>query len=128
MRRGSIFVDTNAVVWYLKGKPDVVNLLDGYERLCSNIVVFLETLHVYRRALLRTGMRLNLEPIVKFFQAVTLLPVEPISLEEIVKVIVDYNLLPNDALIAITCRYYGIDTIVSLDEDFRRVPWLTVVP
>ncbi len=38
------------------------------------------------------------------------------------------GLLPNDALIAATCRHYGIGTIATFDEDFRRVPWLRVVP
>ncbi|WP_372864793.1 PIN domain-containing protein [Pyrococcus kukulkanii] len=39
-----------------------------------------------------------------------------------------YKLLPNDALIAITCRHYGIKTIATFDEDFKRVKFLKVVP
>ncbi|MEB2836938.1 MAG: PIN domain-containing protein [Desulfurococcales archaeon] len=39
-----------------------------------------------------------------------------------------YGLLPNDALIAATCRQHGIDTIITFDEDFKRVPWLKVTP
>ncbi|BES82388.1 hypothetical protein PABY_19550 [Pyrodictium abyssi] len=39
-----------------------------------------------------------------------------------------YGLLPNDAQIALTCRHYGIETIATFDEDFKRVPWLQVVP
>ncbi|WP_267195217.1 hypothetical protein [Hyperthermus butylicus] len=27
-----------------------------------------------------------------------------------------------------TCRHYGIDTIPTFNNDFRRVPWLRVVP
>ncbi len=39
-----------------------------------------------------------------------------------------YSLLPGDALIAITARHYGIDTILTFDADFKRVSWLKVVP
>ena len=40
----------------------------------------------------------------------------------------NYNLLPGDALIAITARHYGIDTILTFDEDFKKIPWLKVIP
>ena len=40
----------------------------------------------------------------------------------------EYKLLPNDAQIAQTCRHHSIETILTFDEDFKRVPWLRVVP
>ncbi len=50
------------------------------------------------------------------------------SLGELLEIMRSYSLLPGDALIAITARHYGIDTILTFDEDFKRVPWLRVVP
>ena len=50
------------------------------------------------------------------------------SLGELLETMRNYDLLPGDALIAITARHYGIDTILTFDEDFKRVPWLRVVP
>jgi len=50
------------------------------------------------------------------------------SLGELLEVMRSYNLLPGDALIAITARHYGIDTILTFDENFKRVPWLKVIP
>ena len=44
------------------------------------------------------------------------------SLKELVEFMRRYNLLPGDALIAITARHYGIDTILTFDEDFKQVP------
>lgn len=44
--------------------------------------------------------------------------------KEIVK---KYYLLPNDALIAATCNYYGIKKIATFDSDFERVEFLEVV-
>jgi len=48
--------------------------------------------------------------------------------EELYKAIIEFRLLPSDAIIALTCKHYGIDTILTLDEDFKRVPWLKVIP
>jgi predicted nucleic acid-binding protein len=48
--------------------------------------------------------------------------------QEYIKTLLNYKLLPNDAQIALTCKHYGIDTILTFDEDFRRVPWLKVIP
>ncbi|MEM3139472.1 MAG: PIN domain-containing protein, partial [Archaeoglobaceae archaeon] len=38
-----------------------------------------------------------------------------------------YSLLPNDALIAATCKHYGIRKIATFDEDFKRVDFLEVL-
>jgi predicted nucleic acid-binding protein len=40
----------------------------------------------------------------------------------------EYKLLPGDAIIALTCGHYGIGTILTFDEDFKRVPWIKVIP
>ena len=38
-----------------------------------------------------------------------------------------YRLLPNDALIAATCKHYGIRKIATFDEDFKRVDFLEIL-
>lgn len=50
------------------------------------------------------------------------------SFKEIVDTMISYNLLPGDALIAVTARYYGITTIATFDQDFKRIPWLRTIP
>ncbi len=47
--------------------------------------------------------------------------------DEYLQIIQSFKLLPNDAQIALTCKHYGINTILTFDEDFKRVPWLKVV-
>jgi predicted nucleic acid-binding protein len=37
------------------------------------------------------------------------------------------RLMPNDALIAATCKYYGIRKLATFDDDFNRVDFLEVV-
>jgi len=32
----------------------------------------------------------------------------------------DYGLLPNDAIILATCKFYGIKYLISFDEDFEK--------
>ncbi len=50
------------------------------------------------------------------------------SLEQLLKTMRRYDLLPGDALVAITAKHYGIDTILTFDEDFKRIPWLKAIP
>ena len=47
---------------------------------------------------------------------------------ELVEAIKHYKLAPNDAQITITCKYINVRTLASFDEDFKRVPWLKVIP
>lgn len=48
--------------------------------------------------------------------------------EELYKALTEFKLLPSDAIIALTCKHHGIRTILTFDEDFKRVSWLKVVP
>ena len=38
-----------------------------------------------------------------------------------------YGLPPNDALIAATCKHYGINKIATFDPDFKRVDFLEII-
>ncbi|MCE4605739.1 MAG: PIN domain-containing protein [Desulfurococcales archaeon] len=50
------------------------------------------------------------------------------NLAELVETIKHYKLAPNDAQITITCKHNNVKTLASFDEDFKRVPWLKVIP
>ena len=50
------------------------------------------------------------------------------DLDEWLKIMKNYRLLPNDAQITLTCKHYGINTIATFDKDSRRAPWLKVIP
>ena len=47
---------------------------------------------------------------------------------EYLRILREYKLLPNDAQIALTCRHHAIESILTFDEDFKRIPWLKVTP
>ena len=50
------------------------------------------------------------------------------TINEIRETVIKHRLLPGDAIIALTCKHYGIDTILTFDKDFKRVPWLNAIP
>ncbi len=50
---------------------------------------------------------------------------EPKELLETMRI---YRLTPSDAIIALTCKHHSVDTILTFDEDFKRIPWLKVIP
>jgi len=58
------------------------------------------------------------------------LEIEVINLlpyEEFIEVCNNYELLPNDTLIAATCKFYNINKIATFDEDFKKVDFLEIV-
>ncbi|WP_456478481.1 type II toxin-antitoxin system VapC family toxin [Geoglobus ahangari] len=51
----------------------------------------------------------------------------PATYQEMFDAITAYGLLPNDALIAATCKHYGIKKIATFDDDFKKVDFLEIV-
>jgi predicted nucleic acid-binding protein len=45
---------------------------------------------------------------------------------EMVDIMEKYNLLPNDALIAATCRAYGIAKVASFDSDLENLDFIEI--
>ena len=66
----------------------------------------------------------EVQPVLKLFTTLPLVA----ELGEVIEFIEEYGLMPADALIALTCRQHEISVIVTLDEDFKRMPWLKVIP
>jgi len=48
--------------------------------------------------------------------------------EESKKASVEYKLLPNDALIVAIMSREGIKELLTLDSDFKRIPWIRIIP
>jgi len=51
----------------------------------------------------------------------------PKNFDEMLRIVKEYRLLPNDALIVATCKHHGISKIATFDEDFKRVDFLDVL-
>ncbi len=146
------FVDSNVLAYYIfrsEYTEEAARLLAEHEDLATSIRVIDEVifLSIRRLALERLGLRrldkvkayiskhgLNfaleklttLRDVIHDLNIIVLKDVA--SFEELLDTMVKYNLTPSDALIALTCRHHNIKTILTFDQDFKRVPWLKVIP
>jgi predicted nucleic acid-binding protein len=146
------FVDANTFYYYMfksKYTEKAARLLKQYHDLTTSTGVLDEVMFVIMRKLaekrlgirriarLRSYIKSNgvgfalaeLERFIKLVEALDIVVLQDYAEpQELLEVVVKYNLPPSDAVIALTCKHYGIDTILTFDEDFKRVPWLKVVP
>ncbi|WP_456423545.1 type II toxin-antitoxin system VapC family toxin [Thermococcus sp.] len=128
------FYDTNIFLKFLGGEKEAGELLDlafeGTVKGVINWVVVSEVTFGYLKLL--TGLRpydlrkklskleIDLSPIEELLKPFEVLNIGSDS-SEIINAIQRFGLLPNDALIALTCIENGISTIVSFDSDFDKV-------
>lgn len=146
------FVDANTFYYYMfksKYTEQAAKILKQHHDLATSTGVLDEVMFVIIRRLaekrlgirgiarLRSYIRSNgvgftfaeLERFVKLIEALDIAVLQDYANpRELLEVTAKYNLPPSDAVIALTCKHYGIDTILTFDEDFKRVPWLKVVP
>jgi len=148
-----VFIDTNVFVNFLtrsEKSEDAKKLLervisDG-NSLITSITVIEETLYILTRELLEekgiTGAYSAREYIsakgytdiekelFKFISMINELDIRVLDVKIEITLLTDvmyqFNLLPNDALIAATCKFYGIRDIATFDNDFKRVDFLNV--
>ena len=142
-----IFVDSSILLAFLTGQDGgayrvLEDIEDGIATGYINPIVVDETIYGYLR--LTTGLssrrirqllakrsgriagliRSDVLPVLKLFVSLPL-SAEP---DDVVSLIEEYGLMPADALIALTCKQHGIGTVATLDDDFKRIPWLRTVP
>ena len=148
-----ILLDTNAIVYYLhRVEPyasEVKSVLGEREdlvvtlRIIDEVAFTLIRLEAWRRLGIRKLDQLRehirkhglkefndaINDIEEMIDRLGIIVLEDKGgLTELLETTRKYSLLPGDALIAITARHYGIDTVLTFDEDFKRVPWLKVIP
>ncbi len=49
---------------------------------------------------------------------------EYFNYKEYIQVLQEYRLLPTGTQIVLTCKHHGINTTLTFDEDFKRIPRL----
>ena len=146
------FIDANMFYYYMfknKYTEQAAKILKQYHDLVTSTGVLNEVMFVIIRRLagkrlgirriakLRSYIRSNgtgfalteLERLVKLIEALGIVVLQdyPDS-RELLEAMAKYNPPPSDAAIALTCKHYGIGAILTFDEDFKRVPWLKVIP
>lgn len=126
-----IFLDTNFIV-NLNLKTEFTEkakaIIEAYieEELITSVTVVEETLFVLKMITRKSNKEVS-EKVLDFLYGLDVDILETLPLRDFLHVFQTYNLLPNDALIAATCKHYGITKIATFDEDFKRVDFLEVV-
>jgi len=135
-----VFFDSNVLLYHLADtKEEATELIGRVENgeiagFINDIVVS-EVVYGYIRAVTDLSPSKLKKKIVQIEMDFTLIE-ELFGLFEIlplrtgvgvIEFVTNYKLLPNDALIAATCKHYGIKKIATFDEDFERVDFLEMV-
>ncbi|ATZ61584.2 MAG: type II toxin-antitoxin system VapC family toxin [Methanosarcinales archaeon Met12] len=110
------------------------------EKVFRNSIVYSEVVYVFLKLVTgKSSFELKKEPEVIKSKAQELekvealiniaenLPISNVIEEEARWIVQQYGLLPNDALIAATCKHYGIKKIATFDSDFKRVDFLEII-
>ena len=148
-----IYIDSNALVYLLhdvKPKSDIViEVLSKSDEVYTSLRTIEETSYILVRVCLskhygvkgiyqvrefirKYGLKYvgnelaTLRRLLSDYNVILLQ--DKAAVDEIHETMIKYGLLPGDAIIALTCKHYGIDTILTFDEDFKRIPWLKVIP
>ncbi|WP_297510751.1 type II toxin-antitoxin system VapC family toxin [Thermococcus sp.] len=140
--KDNVFFDSNVLIYHLGGIEEAKKLIRDVEdskiRGFINPIVASEVLFFYIKA--STGMKsyeikkkphvlskIDLEPVFELLSLFSTLDLNAEIVSRSKNVIEKYHLLPNDALIAATCEFYGIEKIATFDDDFKRVVGLQIL-
>ncbi len=147
----NVFLDTSFFIKLFMGEERAKKLFEKIkeEKLYTSINVIEETSYILMKYLAKTKtgkerhfeilkeIKENenlfnkcMEKLKEFYEALhnTVIILEKLpSWILVLEIMEKYRLLPNDALIAATCKYYGISKIATFDEDFEKVDFLEVV-
>ena len=148
-----IFLDANAILYYLHDvKPfsqTVEDVTSEEDELYTSLRIVDEAIFtiVRTKAWIKLGIRRieklrdhiqkhgyeffeeDIEKTIKFLKETNTTVIEnKATPQELIEAAKQFHLLPADALIALTCKHYGINNILTFDEDFKRIPWLKVIP
>ncbi len=126
-----IFLDTNFIINLIiytehteKTRKILSNVLDSSFYTSINVVE--EVMYITKK-LTKMSNKETSKYVKNVIDNLEINVITDLPLSEFIEIFENYNLLPNDALIAATCRYYGIKKIATFDEDFKRVDFLEVV-
>lgn len=148
-----ILLDTNAIIYYLHrtepyasrvkqtlmSKEDLAITLRIADEVLFTLIRLeawrthgIRKLNVLRDYIRKHGLKEFYNAINDFEEFVDKLGVQVLEdkgdLIELVETMIQFGLLPGDALIAATARHYNIESILTFDEDLRKIPWLKPLP
>ena len=131
---GRILIDSNVIIKYFAGETDIEWVL-AEEEAYYNVIVFSEVLYTLIRA--KTGLKpydIKRDPSIlrrigedvgkvkKFFKEhMILLQITDDVVERAARNVTRHELLPNDAIILATAEEYGLNYLITYDQDLLRL-------
>ncbi len=113
------FIDSNIIIETCKNNPQAKAILNKYSENCFtyiNPIVVSEVAYILKKKL-----NINIETVALILHEFYMLPVG----KEVIKIAFEYmhqyNIKPNDAIIAATCKHYKIPNLMTMDSDFKNV-------
>ena len=120
----SFFIDSNIIIETFKrnGLKDafliwqrILDLFLEHDFFINLVVKNEVAYHLYVKRKL-----LSIEDLRALLKAFKNLPIVEEIEDDMLRLMENYNLKPNDALILATCKYYQVPYLVSLDTDFEE--------
>ena len=128
------FIDSNVILDYFYGDDtarEIIEIADSNGEIFINGIVLTEVSIRYLKDV--TGERsytlkhrselvknVDKSPLYAVLGRFLYLPDNVLIGEDAVTLMDIYGLLPNDAIILATCRFYGINYLISFDSDFKK--------
>ncbi len=150
-----IFIDTSAFIRHFYGVDDAIKLLDfavneNEAVTAQNVIeetffklLYLETERIFGKTgkfVVKEKFRKHTKEYQKVRKYVReflianirngiigLLDINEKIIIDFVEIAFNYSLLPNDALIAATCKYHGIRKIITFDSDFESMEFIEII-
>jgi predicted nucleic acid-binding protein len=128
-----VLIDSNVFIEYFKGNPKASAMLNfllstDYE-LFINAIVYSEVVFIFVSS--KTGLSARslkkkpdmvkesgVEKVAKFLEGFKVAEINEVVLQTASKLIEEYGLLPNDAVILATAKVYDM-TLATMDSDFQ---------
>ncbi|NOZ58856.1 MAG: PIN domain-containing protein [Euryarchaeota archaeon] len=140
--RSGVLVDSNVLIHHLAGDLKAKKIVDSVEggvfEGYINQIIISEVIFVFLKLSTKMNVyhlkkkpdiirRTNLDKVYDLLGLFDELPSHRDITVMAKEIMHTYGLLPNDALIAATCRHYGIRRLATFDSDFERVDFLEIV-
>ncbi len=113
------FIDSSVIIENYKNNPKAQAILKKYNSeyfICINPIVISEVAYILKKKL-----NYNITQIKKELNYFEILSIGKETVLLAYNYMDKYNMKPNDALIAASCKYHQIPNLLSIDNDFKTV-------
>ena len=115
-----IFIDSSILIELYKKNPDAILKFRVVNK--SDFLLYINPIVVSGVVfILKKKLKLTVREIQQILKGLIILPIG----QEIITITYDYmhkyNMKPNDAIIAATCKYHKIRNLLTIDNDFEQV-------